>query len=135
MRISDWSSDVCSSDLQGGRRNRGWRVRFKARWAPTIDPLTGWTGGGDPLETIELRFPDRESAENYCAREGLAFRCVRHSSRLPNGPRLPADPAPMLCCWPSGPHRSEEHTSELQSLMRISYAVFCLKKKKYKTSL
>src|SRR3546814_11021299 len=28
---------------QGGRRNRGWRVRFKARWAPTIDPLTGWT--------------------------------------------------------------------------------------------
>lgn len=48
---------------QGGRRNRGWRVRFKARWAPTIDPLTGWTGGGDPLETIELRFPDRESAE------------------------------------------------------------------------
>ncbi|MGE4306771.1 MAG: hypothetical protein B7Z20_01150 [Sphingobium sp. 32-64-5] len=89
---------------QGGRRNRGWRVRFKARWAPTIDPLTGWTGGGDPLETIELRFPDRESAENYCAREGLAFRCVRHSSRLPNGPRLPADPAPMLCCWPSGPH-------------------------------
>src|SRR3546814_4703036 len=76
MRISDWSSDVCSSDL-------------------------------DPLETIGLRFPDRESAENYCAREGLAFRCVRHSSRLPNGPRLPADPAPMLCCWPSGP-RSEE---------------------------
>src|SRR3546814_9871469 len=33
---------------------------------------------------------------------------------------------------PSSPHRSEEHTSELQSLMRISYAVFCLKKKKHK---
>src|SRR3546814_5623200 len=77
---------------QGGRRNRGWRVRFKARWAPTIDPLTGWTGGGDPLETIELRFPDRESAEN----------------------------------------RSEEHTSELLSLMRISTACICLKNKKTK---
>lgn len=47
---------------------------------------------------------DVGAVENYCAREGLAFRCVRHSSRLPNGPRLPADPAPMLCCWPSGPH-------------------------------
>src|SRR3546814_1664734 len=33
--------------------------------------------------------------------------------------------------WPSNPFRSEEHTSELQSLMRISYAVFCLKKKKH----
>src|SRR3546814_2285740 len=36
---------------------------------------------------------------------------------------------------PSAPHRSEEHTSELQSLMRISYAVFCLKKKKIQTKL
>src|SRR3546814_7799880 len=88
---------------QGGRRNRGWRVRFKARWAPTIDPLTGWTGGGDPLETIELRFPDRESSENYCAREGLAFRCVRHSSRLPNGPLLPPYPARLLSSCPPRP--------------------------------
>src|SRR3546814_2806916 len=39
---------------------------------------------------------------------------------------LPADDAPLAF---SAPHRSEEHTSELQSLMRISYAVFCLKKK------
>src|SRR3546814_1140343 len=45
--------------------------------------------------------------------------------------RMPA----VSACWSpcSGPHdRSEEHTSELQSLMRISYALFCLKKKKYK---
>src|SRR3546814_7417736 len=43
---------------------------------------------------------------------------------------------PARCCWTSfgRPHRSEEHTSELQSLMRISYAVFCLKKKKKKNT-
>src|SRR3546814_6381976 len=40
--------------------------------------------------------------------------------------------APVIAAPPSPPTRSEEHTSELQSLMRISYAVFCLKKKKYK---
>src|SRR3546814_5741093 len=44
-------------------------------------------------------------------------------------PALSAEPsADCRCSW--APKRSEEHTSELQSLMRISYAVFCLKKKK-----
>src|SRR3546814_1776585 len=41
-----------------------------------------------------------------------------------------AQQLPERCEWPSRPSRSEEHTSELQSLMRISYAVFCLKKTK-----
>src|SRR3546814_3170496 len=54
----------------------------------------------------------------------------RHAqSRLPRCPRLSASPNGR----PHG-HRSEEHTSELQSLMRISYAVFCLKTKNYTTS-
>src|SRR3546814_2369373 len=44
--------------------------------------------------------------------------------------RLPTDRRPENDCVPPLPARSEEHTSELQSLMRISYAVFCLKKKK-----
>lgn len=61
---------------QGGRAGHGrWRVRFQPRWGPSADPLTGWTGGGDPLDTIQLRFPDRLSAEAYCRRQGLAFRC------------------------------------------------------------
>src|SRR3546814_8781302 len=47
--------------------------------------------------------------------------CCRAAARRPQGP-----PGPRLAC----PHRSEEHTSELQSLLRISYAVFCLKRKK-----
>jgi len=59
---------------QAGRARRGqWRVRFAPRWRPMADPLTGWTGGGDPLETIELRFPDRDAAVAYCRREGLRF--------------------------------------------------------------
>lgn len=59
---------------QGGRARRGqWRVRFAPRWRPVACPLTGWTGGGDPLETIELLFPDLETAADYCRRQGLRF--------------------------------------------------------------
>lgn len=61
---------------QGGRALRSrWRVRFRSRWGPSADPLMGWTGGGDPLDTIELRFSDRQSAEDYCRRQGLIFTC------------------------------------------------------------
>src|SRR3546814_13403903 len=47
----------------------------------------------------------------------------------------PEQPDPRVDHQRGGGHRSEEHTSELQSLMRISYAVFCLKKKKKKTTI
>src|SRR3546814_5526848 len=67
---------------------------------------------------------------------GLAVR-PRHFRRASRrGPRIGREGATgksrLQACHDSD--RSEEHTSELQSLMRISYAVFCLKKKKYKTS-
>src|SRR3546814_8619416 len=84
MRISDWSSDVCSSDLVG---------RFEHRLALTQN--TNGAGSGI-LGARGSRRP-RELGET-----GIDERIVRA--------------------------RSEEHTSELQSLMRISYAVFCLKK-------
>jgi hypothetical protein len=59
---------------QGGRARRGrWRVRFASRLPPFVDPLTGWTGGRDPLTQIELPFADREAAERYCRREHLRF--------------------------------------------------------------
>ena len=59
---------------QGGRAHRGtWRVCFRPRYAPRVDPLTGWLGGGDPLATIDLRFPDRTSAIGYCERQRLPF--------------------------------------------------------------
>src|SRR3546814_6329151 len=101
MRISDWSSDVCSSDLGEGDRGRR-KERFMALTAhpPTQDliNLVGTLGG------------------TWHGRTAMCL-CPAH-----------ADKNPSLAL------RSEEHTSELQSLMRISYAVFCLKKKK-KTSI
>src|SRR3546814_3185153 len=97
MRISDWSSDVCSSDLGEHQfavaaMGDGGRIRFV---------------GVDVHFQFELRIdPDHDIAKHG----GAMVRIDLHVD-------------PIV--------RSEEHTSELQSLMRISYAVFCLKKKKY----
>src|SRR3546814_3410202 len=94
MRISDWSSDVCSSDLNFAKNAR---VRTAERSA-----------GRSPAHGRPRR-PRRLSQEP-----------VRHAGDG-GGDRAFRDKRLLL--------RSEEHTSELQSLMRISYAVFCLKKK------
>src|SRR3546814_8613012 len=105
MRISDWSSDVCSSDLPR-QRGRPDPLAWK-RHRPTPPPghpmrlSYGWPGGG--VGRCRTRFSGAES-----------------DSSTP--PPLPTSPPAAI--------RSEEHTSELQSLMRISYAVFCLQKKK-----
>src|SRR3546814_10510587 len=98
MRISDWSTDVCSSDLPGEGRNRGGRSHGKA-------PAGGGTNKGATL--------------------------VSRRRARKRGQGLFVDLAMKACCGLAS-SRSEEHTSELQSLMRISYAVFCLKKKKKK---
>src|SRR3546814_10013086 len=98
MRISDWSSDVCSSDLSGR------------------DPEDEGPGG-------EVRRPARKRASAGAVPVGGVPRPVP-LQRLPPGRHRP-DRARRR---PGD--RSEEHTSELQSLMRISYAVFCLKTKK-----
>src|SRR3546814_2923934 len=109
MRISDWSSDVCSSDLDWDedliaechRRDSGKSFRSvygRMRWedvAPTMTTLCYGFGNG--------RFGHPEQDRAISLREASLFQTF--------------------------PKRSEEHTSELQSLMRISYAVFCLKKK------
>src|SRR3546814_2755951 len=114
MRISDWSSDVCSSDLRRHRlgRHHGADQGLAAGALPAREGivLPAWgfrhraAGGGAAAV--------RRAAGPGADRAGAA------------GARLP-DRAGRLCQL-----RSEEHTSELQSLMRISYAVFCLKKKK-----
>src|SRR3546814_8757967 len=114
MRISDWSSDVCSSDL--------------------------------PRASRRDHFPLRSTRSPHRARHLRGAH--RAHIRDPPGCRLtgpPESPPPLLSlliCYeekavmpraqghaPAPARRSEEHTSELQSLMRISYAVFCLKKK------
>src|SRR3546814_4147805 len=96
MRISDWSSDVCSSDLGGLagvidlQLNRPFNFRD-----PTV-VLGGRANYGERVDKINPQFS------------------LLATDRWDTG---------------IGEIRSEEHTSELQSLMRISYAVFCLKKK------
>src|SRR3546814_8236149 len=116
MRISDWSSDVCSSDL---RHPPGLRAR---------------TGGGRFRRALPRHRagPRRRSRENLADRRGRgeALTSGRGEGRTRWRPGLQdshVSPSDF-------PTRSEEHTSELQSLMRISYAVFCLKKKTNSTT-
>src|SRR3546814_10488000 len=94
MRISDWSSDVCSSDLP--------LKSFRGRLSP-------WSSS--PVADVSVCFPTPAGAS-------LQSRKYAYDAIF-------LFPSMDACAHP----RSEEHTSELQSLMRISYAVFCLKKK------
>src|SRR3546814_7355006 len=111
MRISDWSSDVCSSDLnvmlQGVINDITERKRaeFAAQQLASRDTLTGLLNRRGIDAGLAAVFEDRHREPD------LAI-------------------ALMLIDLDYFKQRSEEHTSELQSLMRISYAVFCLKKKK-----
>src|SRR3546814_5559864 len=119
MRISDWSSDVCSSDriiVVAAASNR--REPGQARCARHADIVARGPCVclcGEKLGIVL----DRD-------RDGLGRRSgqPRQGRRLLEVARGQADEAEII--------RSEEHTSELQSLMRISYAVFCLKKKQTK---
>src|SRR3546814_5445147 len=111
MRISDWSSDVCSSDL-GGERVAATEISFRpfandpnrARLREFADKsyhviISDAVPGG--IYEVQAETPEGDG-EGVLLRETYRFR-----------------------------ERSEEHTSELQSLMRISYAVFCFKTKNY----
>src|SRR3546814_3492310 len=120
MRISDWSSDVCSSDLRP--------VEVVAEGGPQVARIGGLRSRPQlvPLGQVD-RQPLRERHAG-ALRVGLAlpFGDVRVDALLHFAD---ADPRKLASL------RSEEHTSELQSLMRISYAVFCLKKKKKQTDI
>src|SRR3546814_4969895 len=122
MRISDWSSDVCSSDLRRWSKAdpRLYRRAHRRRPHPPAArfPYAGRGPAGG----------ETSAAGDRGRRAGRLCR-GRHDRRLGARPILyqPArhrDVAALRA-------RSEEHTSELQSLMRISYAVFCLKKKNH----
>src|SRR3546814_2188690 len=81
---------------------------------------------------IGIRFKDRvrNDVEEYCISEGW-IRVAAGKTRDRHGQPLTIKLSGPVEAWFENPaERSEEHTSELQSLMRISYAVFCLKKKK-----
>src|SRR3546814_6802862 len=135
MRISDWSSDVCSSDLSTPMRPRctcrSARPRTPSRsesWRPSAATSTPGAPSRSPPITISaghalrlnvsirLESHHDRSLEGLCPATGAG---ERHQDQRRHGRLRPADPsAPRLA------GRSEEHTSELQSLMRISYAVF-----------
>src|SRR3546814_2165491 len=113
MRISDWSSDVCSSDLLLDRDlDIGWRAGI----------ATVFRGLG--LADAEGAVEDEENGEGGRRRDEAGDK----TSRVVPGEKVEHRVSLSACAA-----RSEEHTSELQSLMRISYAVFCLKKKKKTT--
>src|SRR3546814_9202821 len=114
MRISDWSSDVCSSDLSAALAKVG---------LTPADVDGAFTGM--PFDLISgLSVPEyfgihpRITDNNRTG--GSAFQTLAIAAALALDAGL-CDVALIA--------RSEEHTSELQSLMRLSYAVFCLKKK------
>src|SRR3546814_7852879 len=152
MRISDWSSDVCSSDLlspaSATRNGRSYRRITKAQSsafhlrACLRDVCLGGTKPGD--RCVEFLLADRLILQQrpIAINILLSIGCIglRTFQRRLNGikvraqfprinskQRLSGTHVATLVIKPPL-HRSEEHTSELQSLMRISYAVFCLKK-------
>ncbi len=57
----------------GTARTKGWRLVFERRSAPFVEPLMGYTGGGDTLTQVELTFPTLQSAIRYAERQGLAY--------------------------------------------------------------
>src|SRR3546814_8068592 len=136
MRISDWSSDVCSSDL----------------WTPAC-PVLAWprataawllcgncgrcvTSRDIPPTTSRSR-PHRHRPQSAAPRRPACDWYRRIPTRREAGlGATPKDSVQARSCFPmSAAMRSEEHTSELQSLLRLSYAVFCLKKKQTRNEL
>lgn len=57
----------------GHGRSREWVIEFEPQSAPRIDPLTGWTGSGDTLQHVRLRFPDRARAVAFAERQGWIY--------------------------------------------------------------
>src|SRR3546814_4419276 len=110
MRISDWSSDVCSSDL----------AIDGLKWAEGVGGLKGLVTRSEANLKAMADWVGRTAWVDFLA----ADPAIRSSTSIC---------LKIVDPWFQGlddKGRSEEHTSELQSLMRISYAVFCLKKKK-----
>src|SRR3546814_8747964 len=147
MRISDWSSDVCSSDLPDSRHAErqiaiGVVARRKQRHDTVVDEGDEQPGeidgdadrrgnqhagqeiGPEPPRQAAANAPYRPWGRRVSQLADIPAPALAHRTN----PAVNGDPASAFSLIEHA--RSEEHTSELQSLMRISYDVFCLKKKK-----
>src|SRR3546814_8004907 len=120
MRISDWSSDVCSSDLHRDGTRPGGNVQTQ----PTRTPGLASQKIARPHCFAAILLQERLQPRVLAPAPRLRRRSSTHHPARP-GSTSPYCRASRASDIP----RSEEHTSELQSLMRLSYAVFCLKKK------
>src|SRR3546814_10617713 len=130
MRISDWSSDVCSSDLRA-RGNEPPTSSFTELEPDSAAQATAARHAGSTLKSCRgsraaqyrrsphSPFPIPHSRLSFHLNRRQKTRCHAYRAVPARGRRRGRRRS-----------RSEEHTSELQSLMRISYAVYCLKKKK-----
>src|SRR3546814_2106292 len=122
MRISDWSSDVCSSDLAEAG---SWLIKPAGPAKQRTDRVSLFRKVAAIHDNHRYGVVMRNLSATGAFIEGLI--------EVPVGTRFVIDFGEgQLVTATVRRSRSEEHTSELQSLMRISYAVFCLKKKKKK---
>src|SRR3546814_8368095 len=141
MRISDWSSKVCSSDLRvaGSSIDAILNLHSKVRAPDCIEERIGASSCrkktcpmGDSM-TDSVPPPATSTNASFDLNRPTIVALLYLASFLTGITALIG--LVLAYIWKNEPHeRSEEHTSELQSLMRISYAVFCLKKKNKKTS-
>src|SRR3546814_8648151 len=127
MRISDWSSDVCSSDLQDDDPLPSETVSKDAPAAtPGLHLRKPVAADGPAITALIARCPPLDRNSAYCN----LVQCAHFADQC-----IVAETGARIVGWvsghrpPSDPGRSEEHTPEPQSLIRTSYAVFCLKKK------
>src|SRR3546814_1682134 len=124
MRISDWSSDVCSSDLQrtpGCGREQSSASRS---WVPSCPSTGSVAGASSPLAGSP--FAAGLLFALVVAQVALGDQVGLHHHTNVGGAELVVHHGAVADEAAKPQVRSEEHTSELQSLMRISYAVFCL---------
>src|SRR3546814_7363849 len=112
MRISDWSSDVCSSDLFAAAEAQNVVFRVEPADHAREADRAGERGSKRATRDAEAR-EGAEAEDQHGVEDDVEHDREDHETQGRHGVA----------------GRSEEHTSELQSLMRISYAVFCLKKK------
>src|SRR3546814_1139486 len=138
MRISDWSSDVCSSDLKAHAESIGGLfVRVNVSDEASVEAGLAAAEAAHGVARILVNCAGLAPAIKTVGRDNTphpmdVYRKVVEVNLIGTFTMISRFAAKLVAADPIGEERgvrSEEHTSELQSLMRISYAVFCFKKK------